>query len=140
MKDEKTTLMLITHNLGLVAWLCDEICVMYAGQIVERADVKSIFKEPLHPYTRALLRTIPRIDVEIEKLKVEGLDSVNCPLILSYDLSQPDYVEDASDIVYFSPVVDPYFESNPFKLEKREYPVEFNHPYTIRESSFINIL
>lgn len=75
----------------------------------------------------------------IENLQVEGLDSSENILTLTYDLTQADYAEDASDIVYFSPVFDPYFESNPFKMEKREYPVEFNHPYTIQQNTFITL-
>ncbi|NLD44951.1 MAG: ABC transporter ATP-binding protein [Chloroflexi bacterium] len=51
----------ITHNLGVVAEMADEAVVMYLGKVVERADVNAIFYEPLHPYTAALLRSIPRI-------------------------------------------------------------------------------
>lgn len=56
---EGMTLLLITHNLGLVAEYCDRVAVMYAGSIVEEAPVEEIFKQPLHPYTRALLRAVP---------------------------------------------------------------------------------
>lgn len=52
--------MLITHNLGMVAEICEDVVVMYLGEVVERSDVYSLFREPLHPYTRALLRSIPR--------------------------------------------------------------------------------
>jgi oligopeptide/dipeptide ABC transporter ATP-binding protein len=51
----------ITHNLGVIAQLADDVCVMYKGRIVERASVDAIFYEPKHPYTKALLRSIPRI-------------------------------------------------------------------------------
>ncbi len=53
--------MMITHNLGVVAEMCEEVVVMYLGEVVEQADVDSIFHDPLHPYTRALLRSIPRL-------------------------------------------------------------------------------
>ena len=53
-------IVLITHNLGLVAAFCDRVLVMYAGRIVEQGDVDAIFARPLHPYTEALLRAIPR--------------------------------------------------------------------------------
>ena len=53
-------IVLITHNLGLVAAFCDRVLVMYAGRIVEQGDVDSIFRRPLHPYTEALLGAIPR--------------------------------------------------------------------------------
>lgn len=78
-------------------------------------------------------------DLSIENLQVEGLDSVPSDLTLSYEISRSDYVEDASDILYFSPVFDPYFDSNPFKLEDREYPVEFNYPYMIQENIYISL-
>lgn len=77
-------------------------------------------------------------EATIENLKVEGLDSLE-NLTLTYELSEPSYAEKANDLIYFAPVFNPYFESNPFKLEKREYPVEYDHPYMIRESIFISI-
>jgi len=52
----------ITHNLGVIAEMSDEVAVMYLGKIVEQADVNDIFFNPLHPYTRALLRSIPQLD------------------------------------------------------------------------------
>ena len=56
---EGLTLLLITHNLGLVAEYCDRVAVMYAGNIVEEAPVDELFENPLHPYTRGLLRAVP---------------------------------------------------------------------------------
>jgi len=55
--------MLITHDLGVVAETCDEVLVMYAGKVVERASVHDIFERPQHPYTRGLLASIPTYDV-----------------------------------------------------------------------------
>lgn len=55
-------IMYITHNLGVIAEMADEVAVMYMGKVVEEADVQSIFFEPLHPYTKALLRSIPQLD------------------------------------------------------------------------------
>ncbi|MHB0898329.1 MAG: ABC transporter ATP-binding protein [Spirochaetales bacterium] len=57
----KGALMLITHNLGIIADVCEEIIVMYAGRIVEKADVRSVFKNPLHPYTKGLIAAIPSL-------------------------------------------------------------------------------
>ena len=54
----------ITHDLGVVAGLADRVMVMYGGQVVERADVKSLYARPKHPYTRGLLRTLPSPDTE----------------------------------------------------------------------------
>jgi oligopeptide transport system ATP-binding protein len=53
---------LITHDLGVVAGMCDRVCVMYAGRIVERGETGQLFADPKHPYTRALLKSIPRVD------------------------------------------------------------------------------
>ena len=58
---EGMAIVLITHNLGVVAEMCDEVAVMYLGRIVERGPVDAIFHAPKHPYTRALLRSIPSI-------------------------------------------------------------------------------
>jgi oligopeptide/dipeptide ABC transporter ATP-binding protein len=54
-------LLLITHDLGVVAEVCDEVAVMYAGQIIEEGAARKIFKHPGHPYTRGLLRSVPRL-------------------------------------------------------------------------------
>jgi peptide/nickel transport system ATP-binding protein len=55
-------IIIITHDLGVVAEIADEICVMYAGRIVERASTQQIFSAPQHPYTWGLLKSIPRLD------------------------------------------------------------------------------
>jgi oligopeptide/dipeptide ABC transporter ATP-binding protein len=74
-QDTGTSIMLITHNLGVVAGLCKRVIVMYAGEIVEEGPVDQIFESPQHPYTWSLLRSIPRIDANRrERLKsIEGL-------------------------------------------------------------------
>jgi peptide/nickel transport system ATP-binding protein len=59
--------MLITHDLGVVAEMADDVVVMYLGQVAERGDVRSIFHEPKHPYTRALLRSIPKVGLKARK-------------------------------------------------------------------------
>ena len=60
-KDFDTAIMYITHNLGVVARVSDQVAVMYAGEMVERADVAEIFLHPLHPYTQGLMRCVPRL-------------------------------------------------------------------------------
>jgi len=65
-----TSIILITHDLAVVAQLADNVMVMYAGKAVEYSDVNSIFKEPLHPYTVGLLSSIPKLDRELEKLTI----------------------------------------------------------------------
>jgi oligopeptide/dipeptide ABC transporter ATP-binding protein len=65
------SMLLITHNLGVIAEMSDYVYVMYAGKIIEQADVLTIFNEPAHPFTRGLLATIPRIDTDF--FKFEGI-------------------------------------------------------------------
>ena len=58
-------IILITHNLGVVAEMCDEVAVMYLGRVVEQGSVDAIFHDPKHPYTRALLRSMPSIKARV---------------------------------------------------------------------------
>jgi oligopeptide/dipeptide ABC transporter ATP-binding protein len=77
-----TSILLITHDMGVVAEVTDHVLVMYAGEIVESGDVSSIFKSPLHPYTKGLLRSIPRPDCTEDRLAtIEGTvpNLVNMP-------------------------------------------------------------
>ncbi len=70
LKEElNTAIILITHDLGVVAESAARVVVMYAGKVVEEADVYQIFEDPLHPYTEGLLQSIPRIDLSAEKKK-----------------------------------------------------------------------
>ncbi|MCX7364287.1 MAG: ABC transporter ATP-binding protein [Alphaproteobacteria bacterium] len=71
--DTGTSIILITHDLGVVAEMADDVAVMYAGQIVERASVADLFARPEHPYTVGLLGSIPRLDATRERLpSIEG--------------------------------------------------------------------
>ncbi|WP_374632147.1 ABC transporter ATP-binding protein [Ferrovibrio sp.] len=65
-------IMLITHDLGVVAEICDRVVVMHAGQVVEAAPVRSIFHAPAHPYTRALVGSIPRVDRDVAMTPIPG--------------------------------------------------------------------
>ncbi len=72
-RDTGTAIILITHDLGVVAEMADDVAVMYAGQIVERAPVATLFARPEHPYTVGLLGSIPRLDHRRERLpSIEG--------------------------------------------------------------------
>lgn len=62
-------LLLITHDLGVVAETCDRVMIMYAGRIVEAGSVKKVYKNILHPYTQGLFDSLPRLDVEADRLK-----------------------------------------------------------------------
>ncbi|MDR1915556.1 MAG: ABC transporter ATP-binding protein [Synergistaceae bacterium] len=65
-----SSVMLITHSLGVVAETAQRVIVMYAAQVVEEAPVRSLFSDPLHPYTRGLLSSIPRMDTTVSRLPV----------------------------------------------------------------------
>ncbi|MEH7381711.1 ABC transporter ATP-binding protein [Bacillus sp. JJ1533] len=68
------SVILITHDLGVVAEMCDEVIVMYAGKIVERTDVDTLFYNPKHPYTKLLMESIPKLHEEVETLgSIEGI-------------------------------------------------------------------
>jgi len=67
-RETNMSVLLITHNLGVVAENCDRVCVMYGGKIVEKTNVRDIFVNPIHPYTIALMSAIPRLDISIERL------------------------------------------------------------------------
>ncbi len=70
----RASIILITHDLGVVAEVCDEVAVMYAGEVVERAPVEALFDRPQHPYTVGLLGSIPRIEHRTDELAtIEGL-------------------------------------------------------------------
>lgn len=66
-KEYKMGIMFITHDLGVVAEICTRVIVMYLGQIVEEASVEELFDQPLHPYTRGLIKSIPQLDGERKK-------------------------------------------------------------------------
>ncbi|MCI8319237.1 MAG: ABC transporter ATP-binding protein [Lachnospiraceae bacterium] len=77
-----TSMILITHDLGVVARMCDEVAVMYAGRIVEQGTLKQIFNETLHPYTEGLFNSLPNIHNRVASLKpIPGLmpDPANLP-------------------------------------------------------------
>ena len=82
-KKENTAIIFITHNLGVVAEMCDRVSVMYAGKIVEQGSNEDIFYRPAHPYTMGLLESMPRLDAEEHErlIPIEGtpVDLLNPP-------------------------------------------------------------
>ena len=95
-------IILITHDLGVVAEVCDEVAVMYAGEIVERAAVNELFANPQHPYTVGLLGSIPRLDRRTSHLAtIEGMVpnmanlpagcrfAARCPFVIDACLTAP---------------------------------------------------
>lgn len=78
----KTAMILITHDLGVVAQVCDKVAIMYAGEIVEAGSLGDVFENPKHPYTHGLFGSIPSLDEECDRLKpIQGLmpDPTNLP-------------------------------------------------------------
>ena len=71
-EDVISSILLITHDLGVVAEICDRVGVMYAGNLCEVTDVEELFENPLHPYTRALLEAVPKFTMEEELKSIEG--------------------------------------------------------------------
>jgi peptide/nickel transport system ATP-binding protein len=76
-------MILITHDLGIVADICDEVAVMYAGRIIEQGSADEVFNHTLHPYTEGLFNSLPNINLRNEDLRpIQGLmpDPTNLPL------------------------------------------------------------
>ena len=73
MRDLGMSIILITHDLGVIAETCDEVCVMYAGRIVERASAREVFTNPRHAYTQGLLNSIPKLN-GTPKTKLNTID------------------------------------------------------------------
>ena len=70
----------------------------------------------------------------IKNMDVDGLDTLGKSLDISFDFTDSDYISKGKSTIYFSPVYDPFFKENPFKLEKREYPIEFDFPSWIQQT------
>ena len=72
-RDSNMALIFITHDFGIVAKMCDQVAVMYAGKIVEQGNVRDIFNQPSHPYTEALLASVPKLEEDVDRLySIEG--------------------------------------------------------------------
>ena len=69
-KDFQTSILMITHDLGLISEICDRVAVMYSGYIVEYGSIFKLFKKPLHPYTQGLITAIPRVEKKVENLSI----------------------------------------------------------------------
>ena len=72
-KDSDMAILFITHDFGVVAKMCDRVAVMYAGRIVESGPVREVFNNPAHPYTQALIASVPKMNVQVDRLHtIEG--------------------------------------------------------------------
>ena len=67
-QEQGVAIIFITHDFGVVAKMCDRVAVMYAGRIVELADVRTIFNRPLHEYTKALINSVPKLETDMDRL------------------------------------------------------------------------
>jgi oligopeptide/dipeptide ABC transporter ATP-binding protein len=72
LRDQGVSILLITHDFGVIASMCDRVAVMYAGRVVEQGDIDSIFYKPRHPYTAALLAALPRLNQDLDFLVQVG--------------------------------------------------------------------
>jgi peptide/nickel transport system ATP-binding protein len=68
----RSTLVMVTHDMGVHANLADRVLVLYAGQVMEEADTRALFEEPLHPYTQYLIRSLPRLDERADRVSIPG--------------------------------------------------------------------
>lgn len=68
-QDRQMSMIFITHDMGVVASIADRVAVMYAGHVVEMADVEEVFRDPIHPYTEALLKSIPRLERRTQEIR-----------------------------------------------------------------------
>jgi oligopeptide/dipeptide ABC transporter ATP-binding protein len=75
-KEFQTALILITHDLGVVAETCDNVAVMYAGRIIEEGSAEDIFNHPKHPYTRGLLNSVPRFETGARRKRLETIPGI----------------------------------------------------------------
>ena len=79
--DLGTAIVLVTHDVGVVAGSCDEMVVLYGGRVMESGPVESVFAAPLHPYTRGLLDAVPRMDRDDERLPAIPGDPLGASLL-----------------------------------------------------------
>jgi len=97
LKEEfESSIIYITHDLGVVAETCDRVAVMYAGNVVEIADVKEIFKNPLHPYTKGLMESIPRPGKDFKAIKGTVPSMINPPSGCRFNPRCPEAIERCS--------------------------------------------
>ena len=69
-KKIESSVLIITHDMGIVAEICDRVSVMYAGNVIETAETRALFRSPLHPYTQGLLKAIPKLNRDTEELEI----------------------------------------------------------------------
>ena len=89
-KERGLTYLFISHDLSVMKFICDRVAVVHKGLIVEMADSETLYRHPLHPYTRALLSAIPQPNPDVEKKKVLEIYDPACH---HYETDKPEWVE-----------------------------------------------
>lgn len=122
LKEEfKTSMIMITHDLGIVADVCDKVAIMYAGKVVEYTDKKRLFTTPKHPYTLGLFNSIPNIEEDEDRLKpIKGLmpDPTNLPTGCPFHPRCPKAMEECSKKMPKITEVEPGHQVNCLLYEK----------------------
>ena len=100
--DLQMAILFITHDLGVIAEMAQDVIVMYLGQVVERTDIQSLFAEPLHPYTRALLESIPRLGVR-DRRRLQAIEGIvpspaDIPTGCTFHPRCPDFMPGLCDV------------------------------------------
>lgn len=121
-RETGSSILLITHNLGIVAWLCDTVYVMYGGEIVESGPMEKILSEPSHPYTTLLLKSLPRADEEktrLEAIPGDVPNLINPPKGCVFSPRCPFVVEECRSKEPESVRLDPLHVVKCIRFEKR---------------------
>jgi oligopeptide/dipeptide ABC transporter ATP-binding protein len=139
-KDFNASILMITHDLGIIAEMCDRVAVMYSGNIVEYAPANQLFKNPRHPYTQGLINAIPRIDKRGHKLKtIRGMVPnliyppsgcrfhPRCPLRLEIcEKVRPEWIEIEENYFIACHLFDDKYKDSPkYNWEEREKEESF---------------
>lgn len=122
LKDEyNTSMIMITHDLGVVAEVCDKVAIMYAGKVVEYTDKRRLFTTPKHPYTLGLFNSIPNVEEDEERLKpIKGLmpDPTDLPTGCAFHPRCPDATQECSERVPKNTEIEPGHFVNCLLYEK----------------------
>jgi oligopeptide/dipeptide ABC transporter ATP-binding protein len=104
------SILLITHNLGLVGDIADRVAVLYAGQIVELSPASNLLRQPLHPYTQALMHSVPKLGADVQRLTAipgnvpqPGSFPGGCRFHPRCPKAQPDCAQRAPELVELQP-------------------------------------
>ncbi|MFD1514900.1 ABC transporter ATP-binding protein [Halomarina rubra] len=130
-EERDMSVLMITHDLGVIARMCDRVCVMYAGEVVERGTLEDVFDRPTHPYTEGLLGSIPDLDDPAPRLQpIEG----NVPSLLDSEMGDRCYFADRCPKAMTECLQHPPEYEAEGSAEHRARCVLADHPYDEREA------